>query len=1083
MRRSCHALPAVVCLWAVGVLAGPGDAPVVVGRFATAPVLDGRLDDAVWQAAPALVLRGLGDKVVKNATTARVGYDATHLFVGMVCEEAEMGRLQTAWSHAEERDNAIWQDDCVEVFLDPLSRGTAVGRHLIVNSAGVIYDAADGDVSWDCDLAVGVAKAADAWTVEMAIPFRDLGFTPQGGERWLLNLGREQKPQGELSCLATGTGNFANPERYVDAVFAGSGRARVQAIAEGGEDRLHLTIDPAGAAVSYRASLAVDAAGTSVFSAETPIEAAADAPTESRLPYRTRPGDQRLSLRVVEAGSGAVVYDNVIAIHKASVQQKRLVWEVTEPLYEELLSDTPTGLVRDGAMYWFPEIDHGKFWVFAAQYGQAYIKEDKYRLMAEHLLRPLNNSYILSVPVYSAFENYRKFGVKSILMPSYRTKLPNDIPVTFLLDPVVLEAYLEDTRKALTEYGDVIWAVTFGDEVIDHIEAAGITLLSEYADRYPPIVAMDAEVKARYGAGQFGIPQSKTDDNAFRWIAYRRWLTERLNGVLAQLSSTVRATRPGVHVITDDPVALPHALDFAGMRGHADITTHQLYPRRNPHYPFFGFLTKLVADLSGIAEVWPCPHVEEYGASFRPEEVLELLSQVVRNGGTGFHLYLADTVGTRSGKRGLMNEFHGAPDRWQVIANTLAEMRQSRALAFPEPDSAVLYMTDTIASTPGRVPGEQVGCLYTLLGPVAGCWFRFVDEYQLERGEVDLSRFKAVMIPAGTHARRSTVEALRGYVRQGGRVVATDPGVFSFYADGTPAAAAREEFFGVRLGETRRRAALIHDGATLPLTGVSYAVEALPGAVTVSSFDDGTPGLVRHPVGAGECWYFAANPCTLKALEMPAWQQFSRDFHRGLGLATGQPIWRFRFPDRLVPEMPLPPGQCLTNNHIAWRQFKAITTANVDTGGTYSYSVPPDNIRDQGGTADIPFDKGDLTDRRQAPAAGDVASKKSQIQDWIVRRKEPAPFDITFDLKRSRPVDRVRLYVTGAVESLSAAVSVDGTTWQTMPAPPVPNTDRYDVAELAFDWPAVEARYVKLSFGKHPEGGLFAIAEAEIWGP
>jgi hypothetical protein len=56
-----------------------------------------------------------------------------------------MANLRTAWSHAEERDNAIWQDDCVEVFLDPLSRGTATGMHIVVNSAGVCYDAWDGD--------------------------------------------------------------------------------------------------------------------------------------------------------------------------------------------------------------------------------------------------------------------------------------------------------------------------------------------------------------------------------------------------------------------------------------------------------------------------------------------------------------------------------------------------------------------------------------------------------------------------------------------------------------------------------------------------------------------------------------------------------------------------------------------------------------------------------------------------------------------------------------------------------------------------------------------------------------------------
>jgi len=1085
MRRIIRTV-LVAALTGIPVLLPAQPAKTVhIPRLRSAPAIDGALGDPVWDAAATVTLREIKGGTLKNATSGWLGYDAAFLYVAVRCEEADMANLRTAWSHAEERDNAIWQDDCVEVLLDPLSRGTAIGMHVIVNSAGVCYDAWDGDRAWDCEVQAATALGEDAWTVEIAIPFRDLGSRPKGGERWLLNLGREEKPAGELSCLGAGTGGFGNPERYVSGVFAGGGAVTINSVAVGGKDIVQLSVaNTSNTRAEFEAALRVLRQGRTVFADSATAVAEPNAAAELRVRYQSRPGTQTLRLLVTDRGTGAKLYRNEISLRKPGTEPKKRVWQLSDPLYEELLSDAPTCLVRDGAVYWFPEIDHGKFWLFGCQYGVRYVKAEKYAMLAEHLLRPLNNSYVLTTPAYNAFEHYRKHGVKSILYPNTKgVKYAEGVPVTFLLDPASVEKYLADVRSTLAEYGDVIWAVTFGDEVVDIVESRGIQLFTEYAEKHPYIKQVDAQVKAQYGAGRFGIPQSKADKNAFRWIAYRRWLTANLNGLLAKLAKTVRETRPGTLVISDDPVALHHALDYSGMRAHADIVTHQLYPRRDATYPYFGYITKTLADLSGVAEVWPCPHVEEYGISYRPEEVLEELSQVVRNGGTGFQLYLSDTVGRRKGKRCLMNEFHGAPDRWQVITAVLAELRRTRKLRFPDPDCAILYGTDTIASHPDRSVSESLPCQYTLLGPLARSFFVFVDEYQIERGEIDLTRFRALYVPDARYVRRSTASALRTYVEAGGTLVATDPRALSSFSDGADSGSLRSELFGVTAAGTKRRRTLTYAGRTLPVLGAAYNVTPSADAEIVARFDDGTPAMVTHRVGKGSCWYLATSPCTRKALADTGWQAFFSELQEKLGVKTGRDIWRFRFPASLIEPRATPKGKCLTNNHVSWRSFKPILDCNVDSAGSYTYSMPPDNIGDQGGTGAVSFAKGDLTDRCAAPEAGDVISKKSKIQDWIVRYRKANPFDITFDLRQPREVHRVRVFFTGPMTALSVTASSDGQQWQHVGLSSSVVTGSRDVVDIAVEFDSTPARYVRLSFAERPPDSLFALCEVEIWGP
>jgi len=70
--------------------------------------------------------------------------------------------------------------------------------NLIVNAAGEIYDAVDGNARWNASATVAVGKnaAENTWTVEVALPWRDLGVEPACGMICRGNLGRENMTQG-----------------------------------------------------------------------------------------------------------------------------------------------------------------------------------------------------------------------------------------------------------------------------------------------------------------------------------------------------------------------------------------------------------------------------------------------------------------------------------------------------------------------------------------------------------------------------------------------------------------------------------------------------------------------------------------------------------------------------------------------------------------------------------------------------------------------------------------------------------------------------------------------------------------------
>lgn len=123
-------------------------------RVKTAPVIDGELSDAVWEKAHVATgffrIKEGSIHPSRLKTEVRILYDEEALYIGIYCEEPDMGNLRETMTR---RDSRIWHNDCVEVMLDTY-RDRRNCYVFATNTLGTQMDERIGnesvfDLSWD----------------------------------------------------------------------------------------------------------------------------------------------------------------------------------------------------------------------------------------------------------------------------------------------------------------------------------------------------------------------------------------------------------------------------------------------------------------------------------------------------------------------------------------------------------------------------------------------------------------------------------------------------------------------------------------------------------------------------------------------------------------------------------------------------------------------------------------------------------------------------------------------------------------------------------------------------------------------
>jgi hypothetical protein len=191
-------------LWLMKPVGEPPQLLVRCPEASEKPYLDGILDDAAWQHAPPLEINGrLATVAVAPGSApdamAHLARDDEFLYIAVRCLKSA-GVEYPASREPRTYDAPLGSRDRVELRLD-LDRDYATCFRLVVDHRGWTNDACVGAASWNPEWFVAAAEDGQSWTVEAAIPFRELSENPpRRRDVWAVGLAR---------IVPTGHGNSA----------------------------------------------------------------------------------------------------------------------------------------------------------------------------------------------------------------------------------------------------------------------------------------------------------------------------------------------------------------------------------------------------------------------------------------------------------------------------------------------------------------------------------------------------------------------------------------------------------------------------------------------------------------------------------------------------------------------------------------------------------------------------------------------------------------------------------------------------------------------------------------------------------
>ena len=791
------------------------------------------------------------------------------------------------------------------------------------------------------------------------------------------------------------------------------------------------------------------------------------------------------------------------------------VWQVDNPLFDELLTDQATRHASRGCMVYV----HGLGAVhYGLQYGVAVTSGDYYTRVNRYRLHPA----LGSPHIHARLPMLRRYGVRPIYdyMRHWRNAGKDGVPKDgrrgnpYIFDPRTTARIIRGTRADLKAFGEQLHGYQLDDEGIFFAAQQTMYFWKTHGGTgvYPFIDTCEKEVKEKFGFGKYGIPRDMKEHAPYKSIAFGRWVIHKALERAREIRGVIKAKHPDLVYISYDGQGAVSPWQFSLWGDVFDVIQKQIldyYPKRDMCR--VGMQTKMVVDLSG-AEFWPILHQhngkDDGVPGYSTGELIELMSQVLRNGGTGLSVYMPDYRRSETGmtrKFCYYSEEFGAPSRWGVVAQTARIMSEMPRLRFPEPDFAVFYsntshMARNFPRALWRVGPHHYA--YMILGQKLGGWFSFISDVQIDRNKVDLSRFKAIFVPPDAdYVSRAVADAMHKYVAGGGTLISGDPAIWSSLDNGDSAASFRARTFGVsanpggtrsvpKVARTDGGGVLGHPARSLPVKEVPfYKVTTTGDARVAARFDDGTPAVTIHAVGKGHAIYFAFNPFTETALRNDVWRAFFQTLCQRFGIRLNQDIWRFKIPMSKYRNLNIAvlDGTCLTGNHLVWSKSLPYAVKNLETGGSYMLKPAPTKIPDVA-AGRIGFAAGKLTNRLKAPVVGNHELGYSKLSDWVVTWDNEAPVAIILDFRRGYEIGKVKVWHQGALPRSRVSVRMhERDTWaevSKMAAMKLPGTAVYLEAEVRlteFAFDAVNARFVKIDIGERPKGKPLTLSEVEVW--
>ena len=217
-------------------------------RTGTPPVIDGDGSEAVWAAAQRLELVDVedltGQRQFSRTTAVKMLWDDDNIYFLFDLIDEDV------WSTFRNRDDLVWQQEVVEIYLDPDGDGLNYAE-IEINPLNTVFDlllsrpwgdGGTGFPEWSPEFSSAVRVDGTVnnpddvdrgWTVEVALPWEALAtdirdvmngqsLPPQVGDQWRMNLYRFERPrEGTEETGAqpsawgpVGVNDFHRPDRF-----------------------------------------------------------------------------------------------------------------------------------------------------------------------------------------------------------------------------------------------------------------------------------------------------------------------------------------------------------------------------------------------------------------------------------------------------------------------------------------------------------------------------------------------------------------------------------------------------------------------------------------------------------------------------------------------------------------------------------------------------------------------------------------------------------------------------------------------------------------------------------------------------
>jgi len=346
----------VLCCLAAAALQA---APLSIPRVGVAPVVDGAPEDAAWGSAAwqsGFRVLGQPDVAAVVPTRFKLVHDGSRLYGLLEAEEPDAAGLRLASRNLPD-DTGLWNDDSLELYLDPGGRGDGYFQ-FIVTWKGTLFDGQAEDDNrgmgtfalqpeWNAEAQAAARVAAGCWRAEISIPFAALGLRADLPPVWGVNVCRNRyagNTAEHSACVPLPPDRgFGQPSRYLRAVLTDFAPAPFQWAISRPEIKVGRQADALLCEVRTTLqnqtgefcilALTAELAGQRAVR-ELDLKHLQEAPVSFALPFAA-PGDYRLRLALARRAAPAVVLARLELPVRLDYQPLRL--QVLEPAYRNCI--------------------------------------------------------------------------------------------------------------------------------------------------------------------------------------------------------------------------------------------------------------------------------------------------------------------------------------------------------------------------------------------------------------------------------------------------------------------------------------------------------------------------------------------------------------------------------------------------------------------------------------------------------------------------------------------------------------------------------------------------------------------------